>query len=267
MTSNPAFGTAAPAPAISVPAALWELGADPAAIRGWAAGMQELGTSADRTHQLVTPAADQLQQTWHGSAAGTWNDHRVALFADLGRTSAAAWGSSQRLLDVARTLEGGQRRLTDLRDATCTGCPTTAGGATIVFHPVDTATSDRVFEAVRQAEQVRAELADSLRGVPAALGEYRDALDQVDSAWSVDTSKNFTKPKHGKDRKKKRPDPWGEYVDPRPSPPKPPPKYPPPLRPLPVDRPPPEDQTDLGGLLDPKHAIPVIPAPPFLLSP
>ncbi|MDQ6875208.1 MAG: hypothetical protein M3042_09145 [Actinomycetota bacterium] len=267
MTSGPAFGAAAAVPSISVPAALWELGADPAAIRAWAAGLQELGTSSDRAHELVTPVADQLYETWHGSAAGTWNEHRSALYADLGRTSAAAWGSSQRLLDVARTLEQGQRRLTDLRDTTCAGCPATAGGAAIEFHPADPSASDRVLEHVRQAEQIRAELADSLRGVPAALGEYHDAFDQIDSTWAADTSKTFTKPKHGKAKKKKSPDPWGQYVDPRPSPPKPPPKYPPPLRPLPVDGPPPESQSDLGSLLDPKHGLPVIPEPPLLLFP
>ncbi|MDP9239254.1 MAG: hypothetical protein M3O55_01235 [Actinomycetota bacterium] len=207
-------------PSIAVPLNLWDLGADVAAIRGWAGGIRELAGAAQRSHDLVTGPADELQNRWHGKAASTWNAHRVALYADLRRTSAVAEGIGARLYSAAGILEEGQHRLTALHGRACELSPITVVGPSMVFHPADTDTAAKVLGCVRDAERVRAGLVQALRFMPTVVEEDGSIFDDIDTTWGGDTSIVLTKP-GSKGGRRRPPDDEGDWVwHPRPDPPR-----------------------------------------------
>lgn len=174
----------APPPPLRVPTSVFDLEADPGAVRGAAFGWRIMANGCRRTVDLVDPPASALRDGWHGRAGDGYDDHWSRLNADITSVSDHADAMAGELEGVAEELASGQTTLDQHRARAAATCPASVDGDMLVFQPADDGETAAVEAVVDEARAQRSTLDQSLSSRRRRLLQRRRALSDVAIWWA-----------------------------------------------------------------------------------
>ncbi|PZS31483.1 MAG: hypothetical protein DLM59_09885 [Pseudonocardiales bacterium] len=142
---------------------LWDLKADPAAVRQAAQGWSDVATAARTNARAVEAAVLRVYaKHWVGAAAESYNRHQVRLTDDIEQSSGLVDRAAIALEAVASALSNSQSRLNDSWDKVTAKCPVDVSGGNVTFRPATDQVVAAVTAAIQEADQIRSTLDDSL---------------------------------------------------------------------------------------------------------
>ena len=167
---------------------LWDLRADPAALRRTAGGWRGLATAASGQAEAVDAAARRVYDgPWEGEAADSYNRHRIGLTDDIEETAGLADRVAAALEATAAALVSAQSTLTAALSAVTARWPADVSADSVIFRPQDP--SDVAVDiwaigwAIGQAVSTRAHLDGKLLRDKAEMAKAIARLTAIAAGW------------------------------------------------------------------------------------
>lgn len=172
-----------PPPAISS-RNLWDLNADPGALRRAAQGWSKLGEAQQTCAESVVASARPVLDEWVGDAADSYARHKGRLTADLEAAGTLADGVADALADAARSLTSAQSKLDTNLAGVRAKCPVEVSGDQVTFRSQDAADVAVVTRAIGQAVQIRADLDHQLLAAVAKMSKLPPQFVAIAAKWA-----------------------------------------------------------------------------------
>lgn len=177
---------------------MWDLKADPGALRRAAQGWRDLARAARTQAQAVdAPARRIYNGPWAGDAADSYHEHRARLTGDVRDAGALADRVAGALEAAATSLASAQGMLTTSWSTVTAKCPVEVNGELVTFRPDDEADATAVESAIAEAREIRADLDDKLLDGVSAVAAVQPELAAIGAAWmsvAEGTADPFTMP-------------------------------------------------------------------------
>ncbi len=163
---------------------LWDLEADPGAVRRAAQAWLDLSKTTDHEADAVDkPARRVYAGPWAGDAADTYNHHRSRLTGDIREASQLARGAARTLETVAAVLTSAQNMLSASWHTITVRCGVVVQGGKVTFLPADDADVAAINAAVSEAKEIRSDLDAKLLDSVGDLSKAEPALAVIARAW------------------------------------------------------------------------------------
>lgn len=163
---------------------LWDLHADPSALRLAVGGYHSLATALRSNAEGVSAAGKRIYDgPWEGDAAESYNRHRVRITGDITHAGELFDRAADALEATANALVTAQSALTASLGVVTAQCPADVTSDSVTFRPRDAADLALVKRAIKTAREVRADLDIKLRDDAAELGRVVPQLANIAAAW------------------------------------------------------------------------------------
>ncbi|HEU4426992.1 MAG TPA: M91 family zinc metallopeptidase [Pilimelia sp.] len=175
----------APPQTVSVVVAhLWRLGADPAKINSAAQAWRRLAMAARDSGDRVDDVALRLRgDAWSGATADSYHAHRARLTGDLDGAGGHAEAVAAALEGTAALLRSAQGMLDDAWSRLNSKVAGHASDGEVTFRVRTPEQADAVEAAMREANEIRADVDSELSSRLAAIEQTRPPLAQIAQAW------------------------------------------------------------------------------------
>lgn len=163
---------------------LWELEADPGALRAAASDWGSMSTAWSNATDKLSAASKNALTTWEGQSAQSFDNHRLDLQQSLDAASDASQKCQQVLLDAASVVTTSQGRL-DQSWASVKHIRHSAGSGGVSFYPKTPQEKVLVSEAVSTANEERHALDAELSRLAGEFQTYQGAWAQLTAQWEA----------------------------------------------------------------------------------
>lgn len=186
-----------PAPAPISSRNLWDLDADPGALRQAAQGWSSLGEAQRAGAESVITAAAPVLGEWVGDAAESYRRHKARITSDLEAAGALADRVAGAMGDATGSLTSAQVKLSTNLAGVRAKLPVDISGDQVTFRPQDAGDVAVVTQAIAQAVAIRADLDHQLLAAVSTLSSLAPQFVALASKWAsvaAGSSDPFTMP-------------------------------------------------------------------------